>query len=706
MAQDYYTLEEAARIVNLSPEDLKQMARRGELRSFQDRGTWRFRVQDIQELARRRGLSSDPELVLGEAPIPRPSDSPAPRSPAPRSPGPRSPAPSKGREGEVFDFSLGADDDIGVGQEMALDLPPSSGRKPGGASPGRRPRQEGPRSPARTPQPPPGSDSDVRLVAEGSDVDFQVHIDSDAQLAEDSGVSSGQARPRSASRTGTSPESPPPRAKPAPKSSKVDLGPPSSPQPPAPDSGVRLVPMDSDSDVRIVGASSDEADLGTQPPRSSADSDIRVEGQATAPPPSDAGHMTEEINLDEELRRQEQGKQRQAKVRPKAPKPQQPATSPFELSEDDLSLPGDSQVPGVKPDTSDFELTPAKEPSSPLEPGSSDFELTPAGASPLEPTSDEEFHLEVPDDSSVGLGTPKAGRRPTSGISLEAPADSGISLEQGGDGSDEIEFNLTLEGGATPRPSAPQPPGSTSDSDSEFELTLDSDEGRLTADSDSEFELTLDAEPQARQADSDSEFELTLDDSGSLSPLEQPRQVKAGQEKDIFETDFDVPGLEDESGSQAVALDDADTGLGSSDFDLQLDDDESGSAVVALDEDADDMAATVQRQGRMRRTKIVDADEAGVAAEEFQDLDDEGVIVDEDEEALVEEEEAPGRTVVKEKLLPAAPWGAMPVFLMLPCVLIMFAVALMGLELAQSVAGHKSPGLITRALGGIFGGPK
>src|SRR5439155_24923248 len=98
MVQGYYTLQEAAQVLGMSPEDLKQMAQRNQIRSFQDRGTWRFRVQDIQELARQRGLSSDPELTLGESPprTPPPKSSPpksgpkvGPRSPAPKSPPPK-----------------------------------------------------------------------------------------------------------------------------------------------------------------------------------------------------------------------------------------------------------------------------------------------------------------------------------------------------------------------------------------------------------------------------------------------------------------------------------------------------------------------------------------------------------------------------------------------------------------------------------------
>ena len=59
MVQGYYTLQEAAQVLGMPPDELKQMAQKNQIRSFQDRGTWRFRVQDIQELARQRGAASD-----------------------------------------------------------------------------------------------------------------------------------------------------------------------------------------------------------------------------------------------------------------------------------------------------------------------------------------------------------------------------------------------------------------------------------------------------------------------------------------------------------------------------------------------------------------------------------------------------------------------------------------------------------------------
>src|SRR5205823_329797 len=65
MAQ-FYTLEEAARVLGMSSEELKGKAQHREVRAFMDSGSWRFRVADVDELARRRGMGSDPELPLSD----------------------------------------------------------------------------------------------------------------------------------------------------------------------------------------------------------------------------------------------------------------------------------------------------------------------------------------------------------------------------------------------------------------------------------------------------------------------------------------------------------------------------------------------------------------------------------------------------------------------------------------------------------------
>src|SRR5271170_6183752 len=111
MVQGYYTLEESAEILGISADALKQLARKGEVRSFQDRGTWRFRIQDIQEMARRSGKGSDPDQVLGEALTPKPTDSPAPRSPRPQ----------KKKDDDVFGFSLDSGEEEDPGVNLALD---------------------------------------------------------------------------------------------------------------------------------------------------------------------------------------------------------------------------------------------------------------------------------------------------------------------------------------------------------------------------------------------------------------------------------------------------------------------------------------------------------------------------------------------------------------------------------------------------------
>jgi hypothetical protein len=330
---------------------------------------------------------------------------------------------------------------------------------------------------------------------------------------------------------------------------------------------------------------------------------------------------------------------------------------------------------------------------------SDDFELTPAaevGSSPIELGSDELKSLKPDDSDEVGLGElTGAGGGKRSGINLQDPADSGISLEQGG--SDEIEFELSLDAGATPKPEAAA--GGAEDSSNEFELTMD-DSGEAAAqkaegdeDTSSEFELSLDVGDSGAAAapkadDSDSEFELTLDAEGGRGDALADEE---GGEKDIFETDFEVPALDEESGSEAVALEENDTDLeGSSDFDLALDegeggaeDAESGSQVVALEEgeEADEGAETVARPRRARGAPAAEAEEEGG------EFDLEGG-------AEAEEEEEAAPAVVEAK---PAPWGVWPAVLLLPSVVILFFVGLMCFELVGTMWGYHKTGRATGA---------
>lgn len=66
MAKQYYNLEEAAEALGITTEQINGMRERGELRAFADRGTWKFRVSDVDQLARERGSAGDSALPLGD----------------------------------------------------------------------------------------------------------------------------------------------------------------------------------------------------------------------------------------------------------------------------------------------------------------------------------------------------------------------------------------------------------------------------------------------------------------------------------------------------------------------------------------------------------------------------------------------------------------------------------------------------------------
>jgi excisionase family DNA binding protein len=70
MAKKYLSIEEAAERLGINADDLKRLREKGEIRAFADRGTWKFREDDIDELGRKRQTDSDPEVPLFKAPPP------------------------------------------------------------------------------------------------------------------------------------------------------------------------------------------------------------------------------------------------------------------------------------------------------------------------------------------------------------------------------------------------------------------------------------------------------------------------------------------------------------------------------------------------------------------------------------------------------------------------------------------------------------
>ena len=60
----YLSLEEASDSLGMSTEQTNKLRERGELRGFADRGTWKFKADDVAEFARTREVTSDPDVPL------------------------------------------------------------------------------------------------------------------------------------------------------------------------------------------------------------------------------------------------------------------------------------------------------------------------------------------------------------------------------------------------------------------------------------------------------------------------------------------------------------------------------------------------------------------------------------------------------------------------------------------------------------------
>jgi hypothetical protein len=287
--------------------------------------------------------------------------------------------------------------------------------------------------------------------------------------------------------------------------------------------------------------------------------------------------------------------------------------------------------------------------------GSSEFELS------LDSDSDS-FELNLNNDSSeesaLGGDLPASGGA-QSGINLGRPSDSGVSLEKKGK-----------------KPAA-------DDSDGDFELSLDPQSPGGGPKSR--------PIPAATADEGSSEFELTLDNSDSESMNQLAAEVQ--KEGDIFETDFELPVMnEDESGSEVLQVDSADTDLENSDFDLAIDpsdapaDDESASQVVLMDDEL-------------------------VAEEEPMVLDDDVAVVDEEEDAATalgrSDRRGPVRTEVVEKVVAPPPpkWGIVPILALAPTFLVVVLGALMAFEVVRSMAGYQQPTAspIVRGVAGTFG---
>ncbi len=399
----------------------------------------------------------------------------------------------------------------------------------------------------------------------------------------------------------------------------------------------------SDSEVHLVPLDEPDAlNLGEQTTKTGSDSDIRLEEDTTT---ASKSARRDAMPATEEIPidlDSELKKADQSRARPGSKSsPPAPAASPFELSDADLELPAESGA-SIKKKQEDT--------SDP------DFDLSPTTGSSDEISLSEIVIDEEPAKPS-GKGKGKASR-PADAKSKLADSDAGAPSS-----SDEIEF----------------------------ELSLDSDADKA------------DDKAAVAEDSSSSEFELTLDDSGGLAPLEE-KGSESG-ETDIFETDLEVPALDEESGSEVVPLDESDTDLESSDFDFDPESSESGSAVVAIDDEADDAAKTVARKtpvkgkgkGKPVESAIADVDEIlGEGGDESSAI------------AELEDDELAEPVAARRPVVAAGPanWGSLPAIVMLPCVLVMSLLAIMAFELLHDMWGYKQSykptGVLIRPIASMF----
>jgi hypothetical protein len=386
----------------------------------------------------------------------------------------------------------------------------------------------------------------LKSFRDGSTLRFRsVDIDELARSlgqASESGLPLGEAaQPLSDSSEELVLESPAPKSKPKPGSSKKLKS-----------NEQALYLSDDSDDIFALPAS----DSGVSKKKPKGDSDVRLD---YSPTKKDARgkELTEEITLDlDPPSGKNSGKSSGRLVNPGSSK---------------LTPPASAKIPGAQASGSDD--------------GSSEFELS------LDSDSDS-FELQLNNDSSeevpLGAESTKTGGG-ASGINLGKPSDSGVSLERKGkkkkpveDDSDSLDFDLTLDSTGGPK-SRPIPSTQMEEASSEFELTLEDSDGSASMNA-------LAAQEQGNRDIFETDFELpTDDDSGSeVLPVDSSDTDLENSDFDLAISDADAPSDED-SASEVVMMDD--------DAEL-LDSDEGDSVLTADIEDEDKPTpSTMRRRG-------------------------------------------------------------------------------------------------------------
>ncbi|MCX7421653.1 MAG: helix-turn-helix domain-containing protein [Planctomycetia bacterium] len=531
MAKKYLSIEEAAEMLGIPKEELNRLRSRGDIRGFSDRGTFKFKEEDVEELGRRLQPSSEPDLqmldgeddssVLDEDPASSEDDAPSIIR--------RLSAGGGGANedesdpiGSIFDDfgnnDLGSSDsDVRLVMDERLDAKHSSdpdvmldmGE----------------------------SDSDVRLT-DDSDSDVKINLgdsDSDVRLASDSRLGAGSVLKMSFNDSDSDVR--------LDDSGGRGRGRPDS------DSDVQLSPStvhkgpkpDSDSDVMLVNdEDDDESDVHL-----AEDSGILVGSQSD----SDVRLVTDDSDSDVRL-----------------------------LDESRLGMRSGKLKAG-----SDSDVTVLREDSGVGLGSNSKSGLHSAGSSVLfddaEISLGEGSGISLTGDSGVALG----GR---SGISLDRAADSGVSLEKGAEAdsglslfSDDDDDGITLAGDSGIALQSDEA------DDSGIALNMeDEDDGLTLGDTMADSGIAL--------KDDDDDLELNLTET--MPAMKIPAGKAKGKAKsDMDDTMLEVPSLdqsdEEESDFEIGAADGGSTGDTSVLlFDDEDETDDGGAAMVKKKAVADD----------------------------------------------------------------------------------------------------------------------
>jgi excisionase family DNA binding protein len=370
MAKKYLTLEEAAARLSIPKDELIKLRERGDIRGFADRGNWKFKVDDVEELARTRSADSDPDVPIALDP----ADSGFFGSEEPQ----------RGTGDSSLVLGVDDDDEFGGGLGtsdsdvrlvMDEDISPDvdeSGLLMGGED----------------------SSSDINLVAdEGSDSDVMlVGGESDILAvgdADDSSVDSD---------------------------SDVKLVAGDS------DSDIKLIDPDSDSDVNLVEASDSDSDIQLSPvDESGIDADEATDSDVALV--TDLGGTDSDIRLaTDEMRGSD------SDVRLMAGDSGSDITLASNYGSDsDVRL-----VADVDSEGSDSDVQLIDSSSADAKTSDSDIAIISAddSAIALDMDQDDDAGSVLGDDSGIALGGGSSITLASeSGISLEGPTDSGISLD-------------------------------------------------------------------------------------------------------------------------------------------------------------------------------------------------------------------------------------------------------------------------------------